>query len=73
MAKRKKVSFWVKAKAKRTKGRRRGQSKSFGSGLYVKAGKIHRYSPGRDRKIKAKHRRKKKYATWRGDAKGSRI
>ena len=70
----------AKAKRKRTMKRvvRRGQTKpktrKGKKGLwYKKAGKWHKKSVGRDRKIKAKHTRKRTQPSWRGDVKGTRV
>jgi len=66
------------AKAKTHHFARRGQSKPHHvkgkKGLfYTKAGKTHKVSPSKDRKIKAKHTRSRGSPAWRGDIKGSRI
>lgn len=65
----------MRAKAKRTLGKRKGQSKGegFPFGYYVKGGILHRKSLSRDRKIKAKTIRKKGTASWRGDKAGSWV
>ena len=55
------------------KGERKGQSKHWGAVGYIKGGKYHEYDPRRDRKIKAKHTRKRGEAPWRGDLPGSLI
>ena len=71
----------AKAKKKRTMKKRivrRGQTKPTKrkgkKGLwYKKAGKWHKKSVSRDRKIKAKHTRSKSSPSWRGDVKGTRV
>ena len=58
------------------KGARKGQTKPRvvrGKRVYFKAGKMHKVSYARDKKIKAKHTRKPKQASWRGDVKGKRV
>jgi len=69
-----------KTRKKMKKYVRRGQTKPRKrtykgvTGLfYTKAGKIHKVSRSRDKKIKAKHTRSKKSPSWRGDVKGKRI
>jgi hypothetical protein len=67
----------AKARAIHRKGhykgvKRRGQSKVHHrkgeTGLwYKKAGKFHKVSPSRDKKIKAKHTRTTHEPSWRGD------
>jgi len=56
------------AAAKKLKGKRKGQTKSFhGKTHYVKAGKIHKYDLDKDAEIHADHKRSKNAPTWRGD------
>jgi SET domain-containing protein len=53
---------------------RRGQSKRYRDRQHYKKGdKVHKYSPSRDRRIKARHTRKRGDASWRGDLPGRRI
>lgn len=40
---------------------------------YRAGGKVHTYSPARDRARRAKHKRRHGKAHWRGDKRGSRI
>lgn len=70
----------AKKKTKRKMKRvvRRGQTipkaRKGKKGLYYKkAGKWHKKSISRDRKIKAKHNRSPKSPSWRGDVKGTRV
>ena len=65
----------LRAKAKRTFGKRKGQTKGVGfpSGYYVKAGKLHKYSLSRDRARKSKNVRKKTQPKWRGDRVGYKV
>lgn len=65
----------LRAKAKKTLGKRKGQStgKGFPEGYYVKGGTLHKKSLKRDRAIKSKRTRKRGEPHWRGDLKGSRI
>jgi hypothetical protein len=57
-------------------GDRDGQSKHYGpkeARAYMKAGKVHVYDPKLDASIKAKRKRKRTDAPWRGDLPGKRI
>lgn len=77
----------VKKKAKRSVKKitkRKGQSNistkkrniegvKIPKGYYLKAGKLHKYNIKKDAAIKSKRVRKKGYAAWRGDAKGSNV
>ena len=65
----------LRAKARKTLGKRKGQSRGVGfpKGYYVKAGVLHKESPSRDRLFKSKTVRKKGQAKWRGDMVGCRI
>jgi len=70
-----KVSVLTRLKAKRSFGKRLGQTKGVGypKGYYVKAGILHHYDLERDKEIKSERKRKKSDPPWRGDLPGKRV
>ena len=67
----------LRRKAKRLKGKRKGQTVEIGSyngeKYYAKGGKLYRFDAKRDSLILAKTKRKMRQPAWRGDLPGSRI